>query len=84
MTLSTLKSRRNELQNLINRAETMQFADGTSESMKKNIIASAVKRHAAALKRVNADIRKIMTPPTPKVKRLEANPVLPADFKLNA
>ena len=84
MTLSTLKLRRTEIQNLISRAQSMSFAPGTPESMKRTIIDSAVKRHSAALKRINADIRKIMTPPTPKAKVVQLNPVLPADFKLRA
>ena len=84
MTLSTLKLRRTEIQNLITRAETMVFAPGTSDSMKKNIIESAVKRHSAALKRINADIHKITTPAAPKAKVVQPNPVLPADFKLQA
>lgn len=82
MTLNDLKTRRNELQNLIARVETMQFAPGTSPAMQRTIRESASARHRVALKRVNRDIARILVRTTAPVQ-LQPNPVLPADFQLS-
>ena len=81
MTLAQLKSQRSAIAANITRCRNAEFAEGTSEAIKQQIISSNVRKYQQQIDRISSDIQRIEGKQTVKQSPF-ANLVLPKNFKL--
>jgi len=81
MTLIALKQKKAELVAAMNNAKTAKMADGISDSVRKAIIASNVKRYRNQITALQRQIDRIEGRDNKTPKGL-GNTVLPASFQL--
>jgi len=82
MTLANLKTQRSGLAANITRCRNAEFAEGTSEAVKLQIISSNVRKYQRQIDRINQDIEKLQGKKTVAKQSPFANSVLPENFKL--